>query len=66
MCEAVNYVFCDDGGPEKVVRVYDSLDEIEAKEFDNPERAVRRAEAERYAKAEAGRLRCRWGCNYPN
>lgn len=63
---AMNYVYCDDGGPEKVVRVYDSLDVIEPKEFDDPELRERRTAAERYAAAEARRIGCSWGCNYPN
>lgn len=62
---AMNYVFVDDGGPEKVVRVYDSLDVISPKEFDEPELADRRAAAERYAADEANRIGCSWGCNYP-
>lgn len=60
-----NYVKVDQDGD--AIMVYDQLELMEVGEFwfdDYPSKSACRAEAERYAKAEAERLGCDWGCNY--
>lgn len=48
-----------------IVRVFDSLGVIEPGSFEQESWASRRNDAEAYAAAEAKRLGCDWGANYP-
>lgn len=59
---SANYVFVDE--EPGIVRVYDSLGELDPATFEDAVRCVRQFRAEQFAQAQAQRLGCEWGTNY--